>query len=249
MLMFLINIFFLCETGHTDDGSPNAIQEEQKQLRAGDWARVLEAATQRRTEVLMPENLENMWSRGRNYRKQEAKRVKGGEVEEPLLAKSACSLPTSDLREFHVNWRGNANGQEEKTIVHINNTSVVDTSSTQESDFEMDDSLKDHKKLFGRDNHGDEPKDAVSLDASGKRSRLKRSSSTSDLEVEPDPEKAFTGEDGGHITSVLYGPSLGSHSEKYKVKNFSDAVYPSEGPHTPKLRCRVRKSPPKSKRK
>lgn len=36
--------------------------------KTAEWARVLDAATQRRTEVLMPENLENMWTKGRNYK-------------------------------------------------------------------------------------------------------------------------------------------------------------------------------------
>ncbi|XP_076956293.1 uncharacterized protein LOC143631409 [Bidens hawaiensis] len=38
------------------------------------WARGLEAKTQRRTEVLQPENLENMWTKGRNYKKKSQKR-------------------------------------------------------------------------------------------------------------------------------------------------------------------------------
>lgn len=47
--------------------------EEPMQLRPADWARMLEAATQRRTEVLMPENLENMWTKGRNYKRKAQK--------------------------------------------------------------------------------------------------------------------------------------------------------------------------------
>lgn len=41
----------------------------------GGWARAFEAATHRRTEVLMPENLENMWARGRNYKKKLEKKA------------------------------------------------------------------------------------------------------------------------------------------------------------------------------
>lgn len=47
----------LSNTTHYEDTQPHA-----------DWARVLEAATQRRTQVLMPENLENMWCKGRHYK-------------------------------------------------------------------------------------------------------------------------------------------------------------------------------------
>lgn len=45
------------------------VQDETLNQPTSAWARVLEAATQRRTEVLHPENLENMWARGRNYNK------------------------------------------------------------------------------------------------------------------------------------------------------------------------------------
>ncbi|XP_076940154.1 uncharacterized protein LOC143609228 [Bidens hawaiensis] len=45
------------------------VQDETLNQPTSAWAWVLEAATQRRTEVLHPENLENMWARGRNYNK------------------------------------------------------------------------------------------------------------------------------------------------------------------------------------
>ncbi|CAH1450372.1 unnamed protein product [Lactuca virosa] len=59
------------------------IQDDSMPTRTSDWARVLEAATQRRTEVLQPENLENMWTKGRNYMKKSQKNsasgiIKGG---------------------------------------------------------------------------------------------------------------------------------------------------------------------------
>ncbi|KAM7251268.1 hypothetical protein ACFE04_023151 [Oxalis oulophora] len=47
--------------------------EDNINPRPADWARMLEAATQRRTEVLTPENLENLWTKGRNYKKKEQK--------------------------------------------------------------------------------------------------------------------------------------------------------------------------------
>lgn len=52
------------ETSFIDD--QNILHREY--AKTADWARVLDAATQRRTEVLMPENLENMWTKGRNYK-------------------------------------------------------------------------------------------------------------------------------------------------------------------------------------
>ncbi|XP_031392503.1 uncharacterized protein LOC116204515 [Punica granatum] len=225
----------LYKTGHsTADGSTSAIQEEQK---AGNWAKVLEAATQRRTEVLTPENLENMWSRGRNYKKKEAKKVKGGEVEEPILAKSSGSIPTSDLREFRVSLGGKTIGPEEKAIVHLNPTSGLETPLTKGTDVKMYNSIKDSKESWFEENHEDELEDTVSADEN--ITRLKRSSSTSALKVVPDSKKAFTVESRGPIISEFYNPSVVSRSGEYKVKSVSDVVYRSEGPHTPKLRCRV----------
>ncbi|KAI3753214.1 hypothetical protein L2E82_25260 [Cichorium intybus] len=59
------------ETTSTVASGPT--QDESMHTRTSDWARVLEAATQRRTEVLQPENLENMWTKGRNYMKKSQK--------------------------------------------------------------------------------------------------------------------------------------------------------------------------------
>lgn len=50
-----------------------SVQDEP--TRSSPWARVFEAATQRRTEVLQPENLENMWTKGRNYKKKSQKKT------------------------------------------------------------------------------------------------------------------------------------------------------------------------------
>ncbi len=36
-----------------------------------DWAQVLDAVTQRRTQALTPEHLDNLWAKGRNYKKRE----------------------------------------------------------------------------------------------------------------------------------------------------------------------------------
>ena len=53
----------------------NSHQQEPMQSHPVEWARILEVATHRRTEVLTPENLENMWAKGRNYKKKENKIV------------------------------------------------------------------------------------------------------------------------------------------------------------------------------
>lgn len=58
------------------DSHLNVLEKDSSydvQPRPADWALVLEAATKRRSQVLAPENLENMWTKGRNYKKKSAK--------------------------------------------------------------------------------------------------------------------------------------------------------------------------------
>lgn len=59
----------------------NVHQQEPSLVKPAEWARGLEAATQRRTEVLMPENLENLWTKGWDYKKREHKSISA----DPLL--------------------------------------------------------------------------------------------------------------------------------------------------------------------
>ncbi|XP_031092285.1 uncharacterized protein LOC115996975 [Ipomoea triloba] len=59
--------FTMTASDVSGNSMPNLIQDEHP--RSAEWARALEAATLKRTEVLMPENLENMWTIGRNYKK------------------------------------------------------------------------------------------------------------------------------------------------------------------------------------
>ena len=44
-------------------------------LPRGDWAQVLDAVTQRRAQALTPEHLDNLWTKGRNYKKREMEKV------------------------------------------------------------------------------------------------------------------------------------------------------------------------------
>ncbi|KAI3675269.1 hypothetical protein L1987_84857 [Smallanthus sonchifolius] len=62
---------------------PGSVQDEMLlNPQSFAWARGLEAATQRRTEVLQPENLENMWTKGRNYKKKSQKQIEGSAINE-----------------------------------------------------------------------------------------------------------------------------------------------------------------------
>ncbi|CAH9148270.1 unnamed protein product [Cuscuta epithymum] len=125
-------------------------------LRPADWACVVEAATQRRKEVLMPENLENMWAIGRNYKKK--------------LLKNGPPIPP---------------------------------------------------------------------DGSRAKTRLKRSNSTSDLNVQLDLEGTFASKAGPVITE-FYTPAFTGNAQVHSSKSASsEIVLRSDGYQVPKLKCRV----------
>ncbi|XWS67976.1 hypothetical protein CRYUN_Cryun04dG0050600 [Craigia yunnanensis] len=220
----------------------NRYEEESMQPRPADWARILEAATQRRTEVLTPENLENMWTKGRNYKKKENKYVKAGfqeSIPKGSVTKSAV-LTGNSGSEISTNMIGTSTGREGKTVMQLIpglslDTQLCDGNTTGTklaSEFNTSSSLEgDH--LVNKFN--DDSKQA----ADGNKSRLKRSSSTSDLKVEPDTKKALTGDVGGPIISEFYSPDFGRRSEEHRAKVASNIVLRNEGTHIPKLRCRV----------
>ncbi|KAJ6804182.1 uncharacterized protein M6B38_357065 [Iris pallida] len=82
------------------DGQQNTLQKDSSyhvQPRPADWALVLEAATKRRSQVLAPENLENMWTKGRNYKKKSSEFMKAGNSSE--LAGSSGKELVTDLNE------------------------------------------------------------------------------------------------------------------------------------------------------
>lgn len=201
---------------------------------ATNWARGLEAATQRRTEVLMPENLESMWAKGRNYKRKEAKRVKGVKNTLP-----AGALPKGGDR---VSGSGKSITSEEKNLLRLNPSSVLDSPLSVTSDSHIDDSSIDKRELPFQTNREDDLEGTHENGANERRNRLKRSNSTSALKVLPESKKPFAKEDGGPIISEFYS-SIGNHSEEKKFKTGSDVIYRTEGPPAPKLRCRVSISP------
>ncbi|KAK8564288.1 hypothetical protein V6N13_005479 [Hibiscus sabdariffa] len=218
----------------------NRYEEESVQSRPADWARILEVATQRRTEVLAPENLENMWTKGRYYKKKN-KHVKSGlqdSIPKGSVTNSAV-LAGNSGSEVSTNKIATSTGREEKNVMRLmpgstHDTQLCDNNTTGtklDSEFNKSSSFEgDH--LVKMYNETSNPA------ADGNKNRLKRSSSTSDLKVKLDI-KALTGDIGGSIISEFYSPDAGSRSEIYSGKIDSNIVLRNEGPHIPKLRCRV----------
>ncbi|KAE8723766.1 Phox-associated domain,Phox-like,Sorting nexin isoform 2 [Hibiscus syriacus] len=215
----------------------NRYEGESMQPRPAGWARKLEAATQRRTEVLAPENLENMWSKGRNYKKKENKYIKARFQES--LPKGAW-LTGNMGSEISTNKVGTSTGSEERTVMQLMPGLNLDahlcdgnTAGTKlASEFKT-------SPLLGGDHHVNNFNDASEQSPDGNKSRLKRCSSSSGFIVEPDTKKAFTGDIRKPIISEFYSPDFGRHSEGSRGRITSNAVLRNEEPYIPKLRCRV----------
>ncbi|KAK7345974.1 hypothetical protein VNO80_20487 [Phaseolus coccineus] len=200
----------------------NTLHQESSQARPADWARMLEVATQRRTEILMPENLENMWTKGRNYKRKENKIIKVGFQDLPAKSPSTDSLPHRKLaQETSESKRGKYEVAEGNSSLPKLNASGSDPLQNVATAKISESSQNPDKELsFAKD-----------LATDGYESPLKRSNSASSLGI-------LTNK-GGSIISEFYNPELERHSEGFRGKSSSDMVVRTEGPLVPKLRCRV----------
>ncbi|CAL5378691.1 unnamed protein product [Camellia sinensis] len=216
--------------------------EEPTQSRPADWARILEAATQRRTEVRTPENLENMWTKGRNYKKK-IKKVSAGGLQDPSAKGSASNNaePTKNLgKEMSSHRSVISSTTEDKTVVQLSSGLHIETrpSDGKNKVVHLSHGLN-KQQSFGGTRLVDELKATTSLTDIGNKGVLKRSNSTSALNIQSSMEKAFPSEGGGSIISEFYSPDFGRHDDIRNAKSVSDMVLRNEGVHTPKLRCRV----------
>ncbi|MED6109076.1 hypothetical protein PIB30_030290 [Stylosanthes scabra] len=194
----------------------NIQHEESSQVKPVDWARKLEVVTQRRTEILMPENLENMWTKGRNYKKKENKITKAGFQD--LSAKSPAtdsSLPQrTSIQETSASKPGKFSPAEAKFSLPpkhalgsdpLQNVGTTDRSPDSGKQLIVEDKLQ-----------VDTMKGITDLVSNGYKSSLKRSNSASSLAVQPNKE-------GGSVISEFYTPEFGRHSE-FRAKSSSDMV-------------------------
>ncbi|KAJ6671295.1 PX SERINE/THREONINE KINASE PXK [Salix viminalis] len=216
----------------------NSHQQEPMQPHPAEWARILEVATQRRTEVLTPENLENMWAKGRNYKKKENRNVKAGA--QKSMAKSSVTNTAMNLRKdmpIHSNMLSTK--MEEKALVHLTLGLSLDTLTSHENRDGSQFTQHGSQELsFEGSRVGGEWENAGNLTLNENKGGIKRSNSTSALKALPDKKKAFTGDCGGSIISEFYSPE--SHrSADHAVKKVSDIILRGEGPYSPKLKCRV----------
>jgi sorting nexin-13 len=97
--------------------------------RQADWAVVLDAATERRSQVLAPENLENMWAIGRNYQKKMVK------VDHPTKGKGAGRVDNIRTavaagKELSPNFNERVTSVDDKYMVNLMQGSNRNAQST-----------------------------------------------------------------------------------------------------------------------
>ncbi|GAB2267281.1 hypothetical protein Dimus_002267 [Dionaea muscipula] len=213
--------------------------EGTTQPRNADWARVLDAATQRRTEILTPENLENMWARGRHYKDKVNNVARRSQA---TGTKGLDNLNTDNVREHTIVTLTSRDGNI-GSKVRVQLPPVLDHVS------ELQDSNSDGTKLFEDLGKGyilkgstptDEVDNTVSITAIGNKNRLKRSNSTSDLKNEPSDKRAnFKGSKSLIVSEEFFSPDYGRDSVEQRSKSSSESVIHAESSQFPKLRSRV----------
>jgi sorting nexin-13 len=97
--------------------------------RQADWAQILDAATERRSRVAVPEDLENMWPIGRKYQKKMVK------VEHPTKGKGAGHVDTirsavAAGKELSPNFNERVASVDDKYMVNLMQGSNRNAQST-----------------------------------------------------------------------------------------------------------------------
>ncbi|WJX10454.1 hypothetical protein P8452_01175 [Trifolium repens] len=223
-LLLVLNDGDINWMGGGDQSSNATTLNHDNHTASADWAQMLDAATQRRTEVLMPENLENMWTRGRNYGRKNHKNAKS----------SSCSKYSSadqslfDRHIAHHETSASKPGGTHAYPLHTvgSDTILYDVSTT------MPECSADHDKdlSFEADHQVDEASDIKDLGSIKNKLPLKRIASSSVVGTHPHK--------GGLNASEFHAPEF-KKNEGLRGKSSSDMVIKKEGQGVPKLRCRV----------
>ncbi|KAK4401599.1 hypothetical protein Sango_0900600 [Sesamum angolense] len=225
----------LPESGGSGDLVSSTMQDETIQARHAEWAKVFEAATQRRTEVLMPENLENMWTIGRNYKKKLQKKAAPGIHAPQVTGSVSVALPKKDLEtevskqkpEMYIETEDKASlhlhqaQQDARPLVLV----LILKPRSYEKAFQGSSSIHELEKI------------AAECCPMKIENKLKRSNSTSDLKIQSTLEDMFVTKGSAPIINEYYSADINKRNV-HSLMSSSDMVLRREG-HVPKLRCRV----------
>ncbi|KAL8143560.1 hypothetical protein V2J09_016592 [Rumex salicifolius] len=220
------------------ESSSSTLYGETIHPKTADWARVLDAATQRRTEVLAPENLENMWARGRNYKDKLNRAGKGRQVSRKKgLANS--DMHSGDLQKPAFIKTDESTKMVDKAIVQY----ILGSSLTTECIHSKANEAKLSHSLVGDSTSRGSIVDDINANAVpgiSSKARLKRSNSTSALKIETDEKRANINDTKGIIISEeFYSPDFGRQNMEQNFQGAIDTVLHVETAPSPKLRCRV----------
>ncbi|KAL5984845.1 hypothetical protein ACLOJK_038681 [Asimina triloba] len=199
-----------------------------------DWARGLDAARLRRTQVLAPENLENMWTKGRNYTKKiDNYAAVGTKIPIKKLSESSSSdihgrnTGTDNLTErqrssMGIEDRCAVQVMHEASHSQVSGEVPIKPQSSQE--------FNEGPPLAGV-HLSNKHEEHTSQTTKGNMKPIRRSSSTSALKTPPD-NITFTGGTSEHLVLQKEDEPLGS--------NVSDLLLHGDGSlYIPKLKCRV----------
>lgn len=214
------------ESGSSGGPLSSTTEDESTRVRHGEWAKQFEAATQRRKEVLMPENLENMWTIGRNYKKKIQKRAAPGVQASEALDSVSRALPGKYPRiEDKVSMQLPPRPLQEMQSSGLN---IDALSTSQEHNMEV--VQKGKSAVYELEN--------PAVISHEKKNKLRRSNSTSDLRVQFNTEDMYDSKGSAPIINEFYSADVDKHNVR-SLMSKSDIVLRHEGAHTPKLRCRV----------
>ncbi|XP_019708437.1 uncharacterized protein [Elaeis guineensis] len=204
--------------------------------RAAEWAGILDAATKRRSEVLAPDNLENLWTKGRNYKKKMVNLMKAGTLLGSMNSAPRNIRSISHAENMRKGLLANMNESiiniDDKYMVHLmqgpinNSQSSVATKDERHVSQELVSVQSKERGHFG-DGSDENARKTVKID----KGQLKRSSSM------PVIETAFMGRIG---ETTGFKENYILNFSKHKEELSSAVVSKNDGSfYVPKISCRV----------
>ncbi|KAH6819798.1 phox domain-containing protein [Perilla frutescens var. hirtella] len=174
------------ELGASGNSLSSTTQDEAIHPRSAEWAKAFEAATQRRTEVLTPENLENMWTIGRNYRK-DIQKKNASEFQAPDITSSvSAAFPIKDSGH-------EVPKQKQETSIKTEDKGSKDSRSSNLSFNAFSRSQDLENNVFSRRGSiSNELENNASIVTRENNRKYRRSNSISEMEVRPKLQPIIT---------------------------------------------------------
>jgi sorting nexin-13 len=193
-----------------------------------EWAVVLDAATKRRSQVLAPENLENMWAIGRNYQK----KMNKADHSSRLKGSGGDNSPSAGAvgKELSSNFNERIASVDDKYMVNLmqsTNRNVQSAFVTGSHPLALQNKNEMKPKEMNRVNYSS--KEKAHETSNSAKAELKRSSST------PDIEKRYLVKSNQPMVSSESGNARKNQDEKVAgLASHGEVLL-----HAPKIRCRV----------